>query len=136
MKQHDIGEYPKDWNEIARRVKEAADNRCVRCHHTNDFESGHVLTVHHLDADKSNCRWWNLVALCQRCHLSIQGRVIMARTWMLPHSEWFKIYVAGYYAFHYGLPDDREYVMAHIDDLIDLGCGRTDLSALQCPETA
>lgn len=34
-----------------------------------------ILTVHHLDGDKLNCRWWNLAALCQRCHLSIQGRV-------------------------------------------------------------
>lgn len=127
MKQHDIGEYPPDWPTIAQRVKEEAGWCCVRCGHVNESETHHVLTVHHLDADKSNCRWWNIPALCQRCHLSIQGRVIMARTWFLPHSEWFKPFVAGYYAHEYGLPDDREYVMSHVDYLIDLGCGRVEL---------
>jgi len=29
-----------------------------------------VLTVHHIDADKSNNDRSNLVALCQRCHLA------------------------------------------------------------------
>ncbi len=28
-----------------------------------------VLTVAHLDHDKTNNRFWNLKALCQRCHL-------------------------------------------------------------------
>jgi hypothetical protein len=28
-----------------------------------------VLTVAHLDHDKTNNRFWNLRALCQRCHL-------------------------------------------------------------------
>lgn len=130
MKQHDTGDYPADWPSTATAVKEAAGWRCIRCGHSNDVESGHVLTVHHLDADKSNCRWWNLTALCQRCHLSIQGRVIMARTWMLPHSEWFKPYVAGYYAFQYGLPDDRDFVMAHVDELIALGQGQINREAI------
>jgi 5-methylcytosine-specific restriction endonuclease McrA len=129
MRQHDRGEYPPDWAEIAQHTKEVAGWRCIRCGHVNEFETGHVLTVHHFDADKSNCRWWNLGALCQRCHLSIQGRVIMERTWMLPHSEWFRPYVADYYAFHNGLPDDREYVMQHIDYLIDAGCGRVQVTS-------
>lgn len=29
-----------------------------------------VLTVHHIDADKTNNQRSNLVALCQRCHLN------------------------------------------------------------------
>jgi hypothetical protein len=29
-----------------------------------------VLTVAHLDHDKTNNRFWNLKALCQRCHLN------------------------------------------------------------------
>lgn len=28
-----------------------------------------VLTVAHLDHDKTNNRFWNLAALCQKCHL-------------------------------------------------------------------
>jgi hypothetical protein len=61
-----------------------------------------ILTVHHLDGDKANCRWWNLVALCQRCHLTIQGKVRMDRRWLHEHSPWFRPYVAGYYAWVYG----------------------------------
>ncbi len=49
-----------------------------------------ILTVHHLDGNKANCRWWNLAALCQRCHLTIQGRVDMRRIYPWPHSEWFR----------------------------------------------
>ena len=58
-----------------------------------------MLTVHHLDMDKTNCVWWNLVALCQVCHLSIQARVDFEQAWMfdLPawlHTRWlaFKLF--------------------------------------------
>jgi hypothetical protein len=113
-------EYPENWTEIATAIKAAASWRCVRCGHPNDAISGHVLTVHHLDGDKSNCRWWNCPALCQRCHLSIQGKVDMNRIWMFDHSSWFMPYVAGRYAWLRGLPDNREYVMANIEDLLDI----------------
>lgn len=68
------------------------------CTHDPDVRAHRVLTVHHLDGVKSNLRWWNLAALCQRCHLVIQGRVHLEQAYMHPHSEWFLPYVAGYYA--------------------------------------
>jgi len=120
---HSTGVYPDDWSAIAQQVKAEASGRCVRCSHPHDPTSGHTLTVHHLDLDKSNCRWWNLAALCQRCHLHIQGKVVMERIWMFEHSAWFKVYVAGYYAFHHGLPDDRPFVLAHVETLIKIGQG-------------
>lgn len=95
----ETGDYPEDWKAIAKRIKDAADWKCVRCKHENDFVSGHVLTVHHLDGDKSNCEDWNLAALCQRCHLSIQGRVKMDQLFfveILDVSEWFKPHLEGY----------------------------------------
>jgi hypothetical protein len=80
-----------------------------------------ILTVHHLDGDKANCRWWNLAALCQRCHLRIQGRVLMARVWPWEHSEWFRPYVAGYYASVYlGEELSRAEVEARLDELLAL----------------
>jgi len=80
-----------------------------------------ILTVHHLNGDKRDCRWWNLAALCQRCHLTIQGRVVMARVWPWEHSDWFKPYVAGYYASVYlGEELDREKVEARLDELLGL----------------
>lgn len=80
-----------------------------------------VLTVHHLDANKANCRWWNLVALDQRCHLRIQGKVQMARVWPWEHSAWFRPYVAGYYAWVYLREDlSRAEVEARMDELLAL----------------
>ena len=114
-------DYPVDWPEIARRVKEEAGWKCVRCGHPNDYESGHILTVHHLDLNPQNNAWWNIPALCQRCHLSIQGRVVMEQPWMFEHSEWFKPYAAGYYANANGHPADRAWVMAHLESLLDYG---------------
>lgn len=118
------GEYPPDWHEIAARVKDEAGRKCVRCGHGHHVASGHVLTVHHLDGDKSNCRWWNLAALCQRCHLTIQGRVDMEREWMFEHSPWFKPYVAGFYAHRAGLPDDRDSVAKRMDEYLGLAVSR------------
>lgn len=81
-----------------------------------------VLTVAHLDDDKANCRWWNLVAMCQVCHLSTQGRINMDRPWvMTPHSAWFQPYVAGFYAAKYlGQQLTRAEVMARLDELLGL----------------
>ncbi len=129
------GEYPADWEEIARCVKEEAHWRCVRCRHpdppdysprgkhpcdelcTHDGQERtrnpdeewvthstkqRVLTVHHLDGQKDNCVWWNTLALCQCCHLSIQARVIPQRPYLWDHSAWFLPYVCGFYAHYYG----------------------------------
>lgn len=88
-------EYPPDWDEIARRVKTKALYACVRCGHVHNVETGYVLTVHHLDGDKANCEWWNLAALCQRCHLKIQARVRMNQMYMFDHAEWMRPFVEG-----------------------------------------
>lgn len=138
-----MNRYPPDWPEIARRVKEEANWRCVRCghpaenpktriacdercdasRHTAGLNDGkqRVLTVHHLNGDKADVRWWNLVALCQVCHLRIQGKVIMGRAWLLPHSEWFRPYVAGWYASYFcGEELTREEVERQIPELLEL----------------
>jgi hypothetical protein len=85
-----------------------------------------ILTVHHLDGVKLNCRWWNLAALCQRCHLSIQGRVKLHVPYLFEHSNWFKPYVAGYYAFALrGLDLTREQVTEQLEELLALGRGQS-----------
>ena len=141
-----VGEYPQEWKHIADRVKSLAGGRCVRCghrhstptrprrcddgcdasRHSGGLNDGkqRVLTVHHLDGDKSNCVWWNLAPLCQVCHLIIQAKVNMARPWeMLPHSRWFLPYVAGYYAFVAGLTEheDRNAIEANLNYYVSLG---------------
>lgn len=123
-------DYPPDWPDIARRVKDEAGWRCVRCDHPHDVKAGRVLTVHHLDGDKAHCRWWNLVALCQRCHLQVQAKVRMDQTYLYPHSEWFRPYVAGYYAYTV-LGEDltRAEVEARIDELLTAGQPWLEVSA-------
>ena len=80
-----------------------------------------ILTVHHLTGEKHDCRWWNLAALCQRCHLAIQGKVQMGRVYPFEHSEWFKPYAAGWYAWMYlGLELDQAETLARLDELLAL----------------
>ena len=92
------GSYPSNWPGIARRVKVLAGWRCERCRHPHetsrcraacDEHCSHpcdgkqrMLTVHHLDMNPANNAIWNLVALCQACHLSIQVRVDFEQSWM------------------------------------------------------
>jgi len=117
-----VSDYPNDWPEIARRVKNEAGWQCIRCGHEHDPESGYCLTVHHLDGDKFNVKWHNLVALCQRCHLHIQAKVQMEQKWMFEHSEWFKPYVAAYYASTVlGEELSREEVEERMEELLELG---------------
>ena len=91
------GEYPANWTEIATEVKERNHWICERCGHPHDPPAGYTLTVHHLDGDKANCAAWNLAALCQRCHLHIQGKVEMSQFYMFEHTGWMAPHVKGYY---------------------------------------
>lgn len=113
------GEYAENRKEIHDAVRAAAGDRCVRCFHPKgdtpservlcDERCRHqldgkmrILTVHHLNGRKDDNRWWNTLALCQSCHLSVQARVIPERPWLFSHSPWFVPYVCGFYAWYYG----------------------------------
>ena len=85
------------------------------------FAEYRILTVHHLNGVKHDCRWWNLVSLCQRCHLSIQTRVVMTRPYWGEHSEWFKPFAAAFYANIYlGLEPTWEQVQERMDEWLAL----------------
>lgn len=61
------------------------------------------------------------MALCQRCHLSIQARVNPDQAYFLEHTEWCKPYAAGFYARKYlGEDLDREATMERLDELLEL----------------
>lgn len=71
--------YPPDWPSISLRVRLRAGFKCELCdavHGKPHPVTGAivVLTVHHLDFDPTNCAWWNLIALCQRCHNRLDAR--------------------------------------------------------------
>ncbi len=54
-----------------------------------------MLTVHHLDLNKSNCADWNLAALCQGCHLTIQAKVHFDQAYQFDHTPWMQWHVDG-----------------------------------------
>lgn len=137
------GQYTDDWKEIADGVKDKVGWRCARCghpaekpgqrvrcddkcdpsRHPGGLNDGRqrVLTIHHLTGQKDLNLWWNLAPLCQVCHLVIQGKVVMERRWMFEHSDWFKPYVAGWYAYKYlGQELSRDEVMRRLDELLNL----------------
>ena len=133
MPRKSIGEYPLNWKEISKAAKDAAGWKCVRCGHLHDVPAGYMLTVHHLDLHPNNCAWYNIPALCQKCHLQIQHKVILERDWMFEHTPWFRPYVAAYYGVREGLLPQtfdyfdslvmvrREFVMSNLDYLLSLG---------------
>jgi len=99
-------EYPAYWDRLARQIKNDAAWKCEICGHPHDPKNGYTLTVHHLIETKSLCLRWNLAALCQRCHLRIQGRLDLYREvsqfqflplpgWLVPHLEGFKEWRKG-----------------------------------------
>lgn len=72
----DYKEYHPKWKLISRLIRfKRANNRCEWCGAVN-YEphpvtgSKVILTVAHIDQRKSNNRFSNLAALCQRCHLN------------------------------------------------------------------
>jgi len=121
MKLPICGKYSKDWPEIGDRVRAEAGGICIRCGHSHDPADGYALTVHHFTGDKSNNEWWNLMALCQRCHLKVQGRVNPDIPYFLEHSAWAKPYIAGFYAWKYeGRLITREEALARKEELLSI----------------
>jgi len=111
------GQYADNGKEVRRAAREAAGNKCVRC--KSPSVPGRILTTHHFDGDKSNDAWWNLMALCQVCHLQVQAKVDPAVPFFFEHSDWAKPYVAGFYAKKYeGRDITREEAMERLDELL------------------
>jgi len=107
------GEYPADWHTLAKQVKEDADLQCVRCMTPHNPNAGYCLTVHHFDGDKDNNKRWNLMALCQRCHLSVQARVDPQIALMFDPSPWALPYLAGFYHDNPDQPKPVTYDLVH-----------------------
>ncbi len=75
--------YPKDWTELALKVKEAAEWKCQCCGHvcyrpgerpgglTRSEWTGNTLQVHHRNHKPEDNRLDNLLAVCSVCHLAI-----------------------------------------------------------------
>lgn len=72
----DYKQYHPKWSLISKLIRtHRAKDRCEWCGAANhwphpDTGSVVVLTVAHIDRDRSNNRFGNLAALCQKCHLN------------------------------------------------------------------
>jgi hypothetical protein len=110
-------DYNPDGKEKRRQAREAAGNKCLRC--GSPSVPGRILTTHHFDGNKANDEWWNLLALCQVCHLKIQGKVDPEIPFIFEHSDWLKPFVAGFYAKKYeGRLITREEAERRMDELL------------------
>lgn len=102
-----MNDYTPEWKSgaIQASIREQAGHMCEHCgmrfnRDTNIATSAInkngkpcIGTVHHIDGNKANMDWCNLVYVCQRCHLHIQalwkpGGVLPAQWWPVP--EWIK----------------------------------------------
>ena len=77
--------YPKDWKAISRAIRERAGDCCEGSPAYPDCRARNrephpvtgmrvVLTVAHLDHNPSHCDEKNLMAWCQRCHLTYDAK--------------------------------------------------------------
>jgi 5-methylcytosine-specific restriction endonuclease McrA len=79
--------YHPRWKEISLFVRIViAKNKCQFCGAENYkphpiTDSKVVLTVAHLDHNIKNNYFWNLKALCQRCHLSYDKEYHRINRW-------------------------------------------------------
>ena len=72
----DYRKYPNNWKTIREKILKRANNRCELCNaenYTPHWKTGSrvILTVAHIDQNTLNNKDYNLLALCQRCHLRI-----------------------------------------------------------------
>lgn len=74
-------EYPREFNEAKRQVRERDNHTCQCCSRTR-AEEGQELSVHHIDYDKCNCADDNLITLCRRCNSKANGSAINRYVYM------------------------------------------------------
>jgi hypothetical protein len=93
IRAENVGRYPPNWREVSAEIRfmraayvcecegecgnpHALPGRCTARHGSPHpvTRSAVVLTVAHLDHTPENCALDNLKAMCQRCHLSYDGK--------------------------------------------------------------
>jgi len=112
----------KDWSYVGKDEDCNSPQQLWKLAPAAEVEAAwRILTVHHLNGRKHDLRWWNLIAVCQRCHLWLQRRVIMERVYPFEHDDYFKPHAAGWYAYAYlGENLTEEETMDRLDELLEL----------------
>jgi hypothetical protein len=113
-------DYPPNWKtEIVPAVRKRSGDRCELCFAPNktivlrDQITGQwrtlripydkdlwrevkiVLTVHHIDGEKTNNKMVNLLHLCQRCHLRLDLERHLNKRMKIKYQYKFQAYRAG-----------------------------------------
>jgi len=65
--------YPEDWPTIAYTIKQERSWKCQICGIKQGKDPHNNITVHHHDHNTFNNDPDNLIILCQKCHLRIEG---------------------------------------------------------------
>jgi predicted HNH restriction endonuclease len=74
-----MSDYPAQWKDLAKSIKEKSDWCCNKCGRTClrpgdkadlDKPRAYNLQVHHWDRNPANNKVENLISLCSGCHLS------------------------------------------------------------------
>ena len=91
-----MSNYPDNWDEIAKGIKDKNHWKCERCGVLHDPLNGYTMTVHHLIPDTFLIDSWNLACLCQRCHLTVQDRIDMDTIYLLKYTNWLSHHLGGY----------------------------------------
>lgn len=69
-------DYPPEWNSSLKEfIRNRDDRKCQypECNY-DDTKEKQRLSVHHIDGNKKNCSETNLISLCNRHHLIVEGK--------------------------------------------------------------
>ena len=73
--------YAWEWNEdLKERIRHRDGYRCQWCGRIQE-ERGKKLDVHHIDYDKKNCDFTNLISLCRSCHPKTNTKSMKRQHW-------------------------------------------------------
>lgn len=62
--------YPLEFNEGIKEDIALRDNyTCQKCSKIEKEENGRKLSIHHIDYNKDNCNFFNLIVLCHTCNI-------------------------------------------------------------------
>lgn len=101
-----FGEYPNAWKEISRKISIRDDYTCQICGEKNPKRG----CVHHIDYNKSNCKFDNLIYLCPKCHGRTNGNPSNRSMWA--------VYLKGVVNSNY--PNNQKVLNNNMEIKVDL----------------
>jgi len=67
--------YPPEFNDnLKEKIRRIDKHVCQICG-INKIQLGYKLDIHHIDGNKNNNSFDNLISLCRECHISLEARI-------------------------------------------------------------